>query len=272
MTIDLPDHRLLSAADETALALRIQAGDETARNELIACNLKLVMARVHWYARRSPAEADELFQEGCLGLIRAAEKYDPSRGTRFSTVATWWIDQALGRYLDDHATLIRVPVGLRQTLRAQYRTEQTLTAVLGREPTFDEVLAATTGKAPHPALAQAAHNATHAITSLDQPAPSLDGDGVALAEFLAGPDDIEADALRRAAQRELAMVLHLTLPARERWIIERRFGFHDGHCWTLEACGKELHLSRERVRQLQQRALRRLRRVMGRTDDHRRSA
>ena len=274
MTTDLPDHRLLSAAEETALALRIQAGDMAARNELIECNLKLVMSRVTWYARRSHVEVDELFQEGCLGLLRAAEKYDPTRGTRFSTFAVWWINQAIGRYLENAGNLVRVPVYVTQTLRVRHRVEEDLRSTLGREPTPNELDAAVLergGVVLSQAMALAATAATSTPISFDAPVATPEGDGAPFGDFVAGPESLEADALRSALHRETAAVLAAYLPTRERWIIECTFGFHDGHCWTLDACGKELRLSRERVRQLQQRALKRLRRVLGRAHDYRRS-
>jgi len=274
MTTELPDHRLLSAAEETALAVRIQANDLDARNELIECNLKLVMSRVTWYARRSSADTDELFQEGCLGLLRAAEKYDPTRGTRFSTFAVWWINQAIGRYLENAGNLVRVPVHVTQTLRVRQRVSEALLTELGRPPSLDELDAAIIergGAVLSREMALAANAATSTPISFDKPVAMADSDGVPFGDFVASPDDLEADALRTAQRDETTALLATHLSQRERWIVEHIHGFFDGQGWTLEACGKALKISRERVRQIHSVALRKLRRVLVRTHEDRRS-
>jgi RNA polymerase primary sigma factor len=167
---------------------------------------------------------------------------------------------------------VRVPVHVAQTLRFRQRVSEALLSELGRAPTpaeLDTAVRARGGVVLSRDMALAADAATSTPISFDKPVAMSDSDGVPFGDFVASPDDLEADALTTALRCETAALLATHLSPRERWIVERIHGFHDGPGWTLEACGKALGLSRERVRQLHGRALKRLRRALQRTDEHR---
>jgi RNA polymerase primary sigma factor len=249
---DLAHHRLLTAAEEVVLAKRIERGDMAAKREMIECNLRLVISIAKRYRGHGVSFLD-LIQEGMIGLNRAAEKFDWRRGYKFSTYATWWIRQAVQRALANHAKTIRLPVHIRERQLLLSRKAGELEVELRREPTPAE-LAEATGLPEEQVVA--ALGAAQAAVSLNQTVGEDDSDefGDLLADpASADPFEETADALRRQGVRRALD----SLPERERRILELRYGFA-GTPWTVEAVARELTLTRERVRQLEEEALRRL--------------
>jgi RNA polymerase primary sigma factor len=245
-------HPLLTAAQEVSLAKKIERGDELAKQRMIQSNLRLVVSIAKNYRNQGLPFLD-LIQEGTLGLIRAVEKFDWRRGYKFSTYATWWIRQAVARALADKARTIRMPVHIVERMQKMNRAERHLWAQLGREPTLEEI--ADEANLP---LQQAKEvkAAARASTSLD--APVGEAEDAVLGDFVAGegplPDEMVEDTLR---SQTLAVALR-SLPDRHRAVIVLRYGLDDADPKTLEEIGRRLGLTRERVRQIEVEALKRL--------------
>ena len=245
---------LLSAEEEYALAIRKQQGDEAAKQRLIEANLRLVVSIAKRYTGRGMSFLD-LVQEGNLGLIKGVEKFDPEKGFKLSTYATWWIRQSVTRALADQARTIRVPVHMVETINKMSKMQRKLTLELGYEPSVKELaehLDMSEDKVQE--IMQIAREPASLETPIGEEDDSNLGDFVADANVLTPESNIEAVMLREHIDSLLG-----DLKERERQVIVLRFGLEDGHPRTLEEVGKEFNVTRERIRQIEAKALRKLR-------------
>src|SRR5262245_22258436 len=245
-------HALLTAAQEVELSKRIERGDPEAKQRMIQSNLRLVVSIAKNYRNQGLPFLD-LIQEGTLGLIRAVEKFDWRRGFKFSTYATCWIRQAVARALADKARTIRMPVHIVERMQKLNRAERTLWTQLGREPTLEEIAdeAALT-------LQQAIEVRAAARASASLDAPVGDTDEAVLGDFVAGQDPLPEERVELELRSRALFQALAALTPRDRQVVVLRYGIGGAEPKTLEEIGRQLGLTRERVRQIELDSLRRL--------------
>ena len=245
---------LLSADEEAVLAKRMLDGDEEAKQKLSEANLRLVVSIAKRYVGRGMLFLD-LIQEGNLGLMKAVEKFDYTKGFKFSTYATWWIRQAITRAIADQARTIRIPVHMVETINRQVRAQRQLLQELGREPTPEEI-AEVMGISPEKVveIQKIAQDPVSLETPIGEEEDSHLVDFIEDTKTVA-PSDVAAQTMLR---EKLIAALHKLTP-REEKVIRLRYGLDDGRQRTLEEVGKEFNVTRERIRQIEAKALRKLR-------------
>lgn len=255
---EIGQYPLLTAAEERELAKRIEKGDSEARNILARSNLRLVVSIAKKYVGRSPdLTLLDLIQEGNLGLFRAVDKFDWKKGFKFSTYATWWIRQAITRALADQSRTIRIPVHMVETIAKYKQVSRRLSQMLGRDPQAEEI-AIEMGVEPEKIYQIEKINQD--TLSLENPVGSDDDDRSTLGDFI--PDDKIPSPMQESSERILSEQVRTILDdlsPKERKILEMRHGLMDGIYHTLEEVGREFGVTRERIRQIEAKALEKIR-------------